>query len=82
MGGGIWVGTAVTRLDQTTQELRATPAAMERASCATNSGVGCAGSKPIRLSGASVDTLAAKDPEALKAMIGHQEFGRAMGCWR
>lgn len=29
--GGIWVGTTVTRLDQTTQELRATLAAMERA---------------------------------------------------
>jgi hypothetical protein len=38
--------------------------------------------KPVRLAGATVDYLAAQDPEALKALIGHQEFGRAMGCWR
>jgi formyltetrahydrofolate synthetase len=31
VSGGIWVGTTVTKLDQTTQELRATLAMMERA---------------------------------------------------
>ena len=31
VSGGVWVGTTVTRLDQTTQELRATLAAMDRA---------------------------------------------------
>ena len=31
VSGGIWVGTTVTRLDQTTQELRATLAAIDRA---------------------------------------------------
>lgn len=51
------------------------------ASCATSPSDTCAGWKPIRLSGASIDYLAAKDPQALKSLIGHQEFGKAMGCW-
>jgi len=30
---------------------------------------------------ASVDYLAAHDPLALKAVIGHQQTGQARGCW-
>jgi hypothetical protein len=44
-------------------------------------GDGCAGWKPVRMAGGTVEYLAAQDPETLKALIGHQEFGRAMGCW-
>ncbi len=52
------------------------------ASCATTPSDGCAGWKPVRMAGATVDYLAAQDPEALKGLIGHLEFGRAMGCWK
>ncbi len=38
VSGGIWVGTTVTRLDQTTQELRATLAAMDRAKAEVDTG--------------------------------------------
>jgi hypothetical protein len=51
------------------------------ASCATSPSDGCAGWKPIRMAGETVDYLAAQDSETLKALIAHQEFGRATGCW-
>lgn len=49
---------------------------------ATSPSDGCAGWKPERMAGATVEYLAAEDPDALKALIGHQEFGRAIGCWK
>lgn len=51
------------------------------ASCATPNIDGCAGWRPVTASEASAEWLAANDPATLKAMIGHQEFGRAQGCW-
>ena len=51
-------------------------------SCATSPSDGCAGWKPVRVAEGTAEYLAAEDPEALKALIGHQEFGRAMGCWK
>lgn len=52
------------------------------ASCATPSLDGCAGWRAIRVADASVDDLAANDPETLKALIGHHETGTARGCWQ
>jgi hypothetical protein len=49
------------------------------ASCAPNDG--CAGWRPVRASAETVDYLAAHDPITLKAMIAHEEFGQAQGCW-
>jgi hypothetical protein len=43
---------------------------------------GCAGFRPVLLAGASIDYLAASDPQALAAMIGNHEMGQARGCWR
>jgi len=51
------------------------------ASCATPNTDGCAGWRPVRASAETVDYLAAHDPVTLKAMIAHQEFGKAQGCW-
>lgn len=41
----------------------------------------CAGWRPVRMAGPSIDYLAAHDPAALAAVIGHMEFGKARGCW-
>ena len=51
------------------------------ASCAMTPNDGCAGWKPVRLAGASIVYFAGHDPEALKTLIAHQEFGKAMRCW-
>lgn len=42
----------------------------------------CAGWKPVRVSAASLDHLAAHDPQALAALISHHEFGQSQGCWQ
>jgi hypothetical protein len=52
------------------------------ASCATPNVDRCAGWEPVQASAESVEWLAANDARALKAMIGHAEFGRAMKCWK
>ncbi|WP_273687139.1 hypothetical protein [Ketogulonicigenium vulgare] len=52
------------------------------ASCGQTVEAGCAGWRQIQVVGATVDYLAEKDPQALRALIGHQEFGVAAGCWR
>ena len=51
------------------------------ASCGTPNTEGCAGWRPVTASEASVEWLAVNDPAALRAMIGHAEFGNARGCW-
>ena len=51
------------------------------ASCVQND-ASCAGWRQISASSASVDYLAANDPAALKAVIGHAEFGHEQGCWK
>jgi hypothetical protein len=52
------------------------------ASCvASGPSDGCAGWRPVRVSAATVDYLAQNDPETLKALIAHQETGKARGCW-
>jgi hypothetical protein len=43
---------------------------------------GCAGWRPIRVADATVDHLAANDPQTLAALIAHHEAGQARGCWR
>lgn len=51
-------------------------------SCAPTGDPGaCAGWRPVRISAATLDYLAARDPQTLAALIAHQEQGRAMGCW-
>ena len=57
-------------------------ALMTLASCAPTADAGCAGWRPIRVAGETVDYLAARDPQTLAALIAHQEFGQAQGCWR
>ena len=42
----------------------------------------CAGFKPITTTAATVDYLVAHDPELLKEITGHDEFGRKIGCWK
>lgn len=42
----------------------------------------CAGWRPIRMGAASVEYLAAHDPDALRAVIGHAEFAKLQGCWK
>jgi hypothetical protein len=57
-------------------------APMILASCvASGPSDGCAGWRPVRMSAATVDYLAQNDPETLKALIAHQETGKARGCW-
>lgn len=51
------------------------------ASCAPVPNDHCAGWRPVRMAGASIDYLAAHDPAALSAVIGHMEFGAGQGCW-
>ena len=48
--------------------------------CAMNGSTGnsCAGFKPIMLDAASVDGLTDRDAQAVLA---HNAFGRAVGCW-
>ena len=41
----------------------------------------CAGWEPITGAAETVDWLAAHDADLLKAVIGHDAFGRAQGCW-
>lgn len=52
------------------------------ASCGPTVDPGCAGWRPVRVADATVDYLAAHDAPALAALIGHQEYGQARGCWR
>ena len=42
----------------------------------------CAGWEAVRLGSASVDYLAANDPQALKELIAHHQFGQSQGCWK
>ena len=42
-------------------------------------GSNCAGWEAIRLDGASIDGLTDRDA---RAILAHNEFGRARGCWR
>ena len=51
------------------------------ASCAPVPNEPCAGWRPVRMAGASVDYLAANDPQALAQIVAHYEFGQRMRCW-
>ena len=42
----------------------------------------CAGWQPITGALASVDYLATHDPQFLRAVIAHDEFGAKIGCWK
>jgi hypothetical protein len=42
----------------------------------------CAGWRQVQVADATVDYLAAHDPQTLKALIGHQQTGQAKGCWK
>jgi hypothetical protein len=35
----------------------------------------------VQVSSDTLDYLAAHDKDALKALIGHQQTGQALGCW-
>lgn len=50
-------------------------------SCAPSASSECAGWRQITGARASVEWLAANDPQFLRAVIAHAEFGRAQGCW-
>lgn len=50
------------------------------ASCAPTSN-GCAGWRLIKMAAPTVDYMAAHDPEALRDVIAHAEFGQSRGCW-
>lgn len=52
------------------------------ASCAPIESDGCAGWRPILVADATVDYLAASDPQTLAALIAHHQFGQRQGCWR
>lgn len=56
------------------------PAAL--ASCGPTADAGCAGWRPVRVADATVDYLAARDPQTLAALIAHHEFGQSQGCWK
>ena len=43
---------------------------------------GCAGWRQILVADETVDHLAAHDPDALAALIAHQEAGQKFGCWK
>lgn len=49
--------------------------------CQTNS-TNCAGWKPIPLKPASAVYLAGNDEKAAGALVGHDRYGKAQGCWR
>jgi hypothetical protein len=51
------------------------------ASCATPNTDACAGWRPILIAPETLDYLAENDKITLKALIAHQEFGLASGCW-
>lgn len=51
------------------------------ASCAPSASSECAGWRQITGARDSVEWLAANDPQFLRAVIAHAEFGRAQGCW-
>ena len=52
------------------------------ASCVTTSPANdCAGWRQITGESASVEWLAANDPQFLRAVIGHNETGQARRCW-
>lgn len=42
----------------------------------------CAGWRKITISSQTVEHLNENDPKALEALIAHQEFGKAQGCWK
>ena len=52
------------------------------ASCVTPNTDGCAGWRKVQASDEAVGWLAAHDPEALKDVISHAEYGKAQGCWK
>jgi hypothetical protein len=53
------------------------------ASCVTTApSDGCAGWRPVRISAETLDYLVANDAQTLKALIAHQETGKARGCWK
>lgn len=52
------------------------------ASCGPTADAGCAGWRPVRVADATVDYLAARDPQTLAALIAHHEFGQSQGCWK
>lgn len=51
------------------------------ASCGPKPATDCAGWRAVTLDDATVDRLAAEDPQALREIISHHETGRARGCW-
>lgn len=57
------------------------PLLIALASCAPSPSSECAGWRPITGSRAAVEWMASNDPQFLRAVIAHAEFGRAQGCW-
>ena len=51
------------------------------ASCAAPKNDACAGWRPVQVDDATARSMALDDPQALRALIAHQEFGQAQGCW-
>ena len=51
------------------------------ASCAAPKNDACAGWRPVQVDNATARAMAMDDPQALRALIAHQEFGQAQGCW-
>ncbi|MDI9407829.1 MAG: hypothetical protein QM523_01120 [Candidatus Pacebacteria bacterium] len=41
----------------------------------------CAGWKRLQIAGATVEYMAATDPEGLEGLIAHNEFGARSNCW-
>ena len=51
------------------------------ASCVAQAPNECAGWRKITGAGSSVEWLAQNDPQMLRGVIGHNETGKAQGCW-
>ena len=47
--------------------------------CVTTGSADCAGWRQIRMDAASIDGLTDQDA---RAVLAHNEFGKARGCWR
>lgn len=52
------------------------------ASCTSPASDGCAGWRPVHVSDATARAMAVDDPQALRALIAHHEFGASQGCWK
>lgn len=57
------------------------PLALAVSACNVAPANECAGWRPVRLSSAAIDYLAANDAAALSGLIAHHEYGQARGCW-